>query len=86
MLLLDEPTAHLDGRSTREVEAILLDAVARDTRLLMATHDMGQARRLGSDVVFLNQGRVVETGPAKAFFTQPQTPEAHAFLNGDILE
>lgn len=86
MLILDEPTAHLDGRSTREVEAILLDAVARDTRLLMATHDMGQARRLGSDVVFLHKGQVVETGPASGFFNAPQTKEATAFLNGDILE
>ncbi|MCI2399928.1 ATP-binding cassette domain-containing protein [Aliiroseovarius subalbicans] len=86
MLILDEPTAHLDGRSTREVEAILLDAVARDTRLVMSTHDMGQARRLGSDIVFLHQGQVFETGPATGFFTHPQTPEATAFLNGDILE
>jgi len=86
MLILDEPTAHLDGRSTREVEAILLDAVARDTRLLMATHDMGQARRLGTEVVFLHNGTVVETGPASEFFKAPQTKETNAFLNGDILE
>lgn len=85
ILFADEPCAALDGRATREVEARLVEA-ARTTTLVMATHDMGQARRIASRVVFLLHGRVHEDAPAPAFFAAPATPEARAFLNGDIVE
>lgn len=86
LVFLDEPSASLDGRATREIEEILTRSVAAGTRLILSTHDMGQARRLAERVVFLLNGKVHETGPAEAFFAGPQTPEARAFLNGDILE
>ncbi|MFV2091653.1 MAG: ATP-binding cassette domain-containing protein [Hyphomicrobiales bacterium] len=86
ILFLDEPCANLDGRATREIETILRDAQAAGTRIVMATHDMGQARRLASDVVFMYGGLVHETALAAVFFNQPQTPEATAFINGDIVE
>ncbi len=86
ILFLDEPCANLDGRATREIETILCETQARGTRLVMATHDMGQARRLASDVVFMYGGKVHETGSASSFFDQPQTPQAAAFINGDIVE
>ncbi|MEO3415510.1 ATP-binding cassette domain-containing protein [Roseovarius sp. CAU 1744] len=86
LLFLDEPCASLDGRAMREIEAILQRAVADGTRLIMSTHDMGQARRLASEVIFILHGRVQEFGPAGGFFDQPETPQAQAFLNGDIVE
>ena len=86
VLFLDEPTANLDGRSTREIETILHQSLAEGTRIVMATHNIGQARRLASDVIFLYRGRVHETGRAAAFFDLPQTAEAAAFINGDIVE
>ncbi|MDP5219080.1 ATP-binding cassette domain-containing protein [Ruegeria sp. 2205SS24-7] len=86
LVFLDEPTASLDGRATREIEAILLQAKAEGTRLILSTHDMGQARRIADQVVFILGGKVHETGPAEAFFDGPQTPEARAFLKGDIVE
>lgn len=86
LVFLDEPCASLDGRATREIEAILTDAQAAGTRLILSTHDMGQARRLASHVVFMLGGMVHETGPAAAFFAEPRTPEARAFLKGDIVE
>lgn len=86
ILFLDEPCANLDGRATREIETILRDAQAAGTRIVMATHDMGQARRLASDVVFMYGGLVHETARASVFFNQPKTPEATAFINGDIVE
>lgn len=86
LLFLDEPTASLDSRSVRDIETILQDAARDGTRLILSTHDMGQARRLADRVVFLLNGRVHETGPAAAFFDAPQTPEAEAFLNGEIVE
>ena len=86
LLLLDEPCASLDGRATREIETILHAAQAGGTSIMLATHDMGQARRLASQVVFMLHGKVHETGQAQAFFHAPQTAEARAFLLGDIVE
>lgn len=86
VLFADEPCAALDGQATRQIEGLLNAASADGTRLIMATHDMGQARRIASDVIFLLHGRVHETGLANAFFASPTTPEATAFLNGDIVE
>lgn len=86
MLFLDEPTANLDGRATREIETILAAAVTAGTRILMATHNIGQARRLANDVIFLYRGRIHEQNRASRFFAAPQTREAAAFLKGDIVE
>ena len=86
LVFLDEPSASLDGRATREIENILADTQKTGTRLILSTHDMGQARRLADRVIFMLGGRVHETGPAAPFFEHPQTPEANAFLNGDIVE
>ncbi|APX90504.1 sulfate ABC transporter ATP-binding protein [Brevirhabdus pacifica] len=86
VLFLDEPCANLDGRATREIEAILTRARDEGVRIVMATHDMGQARRLADEVLFLLKGRLHSSGPADTFFSHPRTPEAKAFLNGDILE
>ncbi len=86
LLFLDEPTASLDGRATREIEAILADARAGGTRLILSTHDMGQARRLADRVVFLLHGKVFEQGNCAKFFDGPETAEARAFLKGDIVE
>ena len=86
LLFLDEPCAALDGRAMREIEDILINAKSSGTRLIMSTHDMGQARRLADEVVFLLRGQVHECGPAAAFFDQPVTPQGQAFLKGDIVE
>lgn len=86
LLFLDEPTAALDGRATREIEALLMLAAGRGTRIVMATHDMGQARRLASDVWFLRGGTLHEAAPAKRFFAGPGTEAARAFLAGDIVD
>jgi len=85
-LFLDEPCAALDGRATREIEEILTHAKSTGTRLILSTHDMGQARRLADEVLFLLGGRVHESAPAETFFNQAETPQARAFLRGDIVE
>lgn len=86
VLFLDEPCANLDGRATKEIEAILNDVRQQGTRIVMATHDLGQARRLADDLIFMLNGCVREKGAAEAFFADPQTTEAKAFLNGQIVE
>ena len=86
VLFLDEPCANLDGRSIREIEALLREATLAGTCIIMATHDLGQAKRLADSVLFFLGGRLHEQGPASAFFNIPSTSEAQSFLNGDIIE
>lgn len=86
VLFLDEPCANLDGQSTREIETLVKEVAADGTRIIMTTHDMGQARRMAADVIFMNGGKIAEIGSANALFERPQTQELRAFLKGDILE
>jgi tungstate transport system ATP-binding protein len=67
------------------VAEIVATLAARGTKIVMTTHDLGQARRLAGEVVFVHRGRVTEHAPAAAFFTQPRTPEAAAFLRGELV-
>ena len=84
VLFLDEPTASLDPTATREIEAVIRAFDASGTKIVMATHNLGQARRLGDEVIYLHQGRVVERAPVDRFFVQPSTPEAAAFIKGEL--
>lgn len=84
VLFLDEPTANLDPSATREVEAIIQSIHAAGTKIVMSTHNLGQARRLGDEVLFLHQGRLAERAPIDAFFAKPSSAEADAFLKGEL--
>lgn len=85
VLFLDEPCASLDPGATRAVEEIVMRLAAAGTKIIMTTHDLGQARRLAGDVVFLHAGRLLEHEAADAFFAAPATTQAAAFLRGDLL-
>jgi tungstate transport system ATP-binding protein len=85
VLFLDEPTASLDPASTLAIEGLLIEAQHRGIKIVVVTHDVGQARRLAQDVVFLHHGRVVEHGLAKDFFVQPESAAARAFLAGGLV-
>jgi tungstate transport system ATP-binding protein len=80
VLFLDEPTASLDPSSSREVERIIREIAAGGTRIVMTTHNLGQARRIAEEVIFIDGGRVLEQTPATIFFQQPQTAAARGFL------
>ena len=84
VLFLDEPTASLDPASVLSIERIVGEARDRGVRIIFVTHDVGQARRMADDVVFLNRGRIAEHSPAKDFFPEPRSPEARDYLNGRI--
>ena len=86
VLFLDEPTASLDPAATRAIEDIVRTIAARRIKVVMATHDLGEARRLAGDVVLMHRGRVIESGPAATFFDRPTTPEARRFLAGELLD
>ena len=85
ILLLDEPTASLDPSATRFVEEIILAAAQSGTKIVMSSHDLGQVRRLAGDVFFLVRGRVCEHADAARFLDHPSTPEAAAFVRGELV-
>jgi tungstate transport system ATP-binding protein len=85
LLFLDEPAANLDPAATAAVEAIAREAQGRGVKIVLVTHDIGQARRLADEVVFMAAGRVIEQAPAEDFFVSARSPEARAFLEGRIL-
>jgi tungstate transport system ATP-binding protein len=85
ILFLDEPTASLDPASTKAVEDIVGGIAKSGIKIVMATHDLGQARRLGGEIVFLLRGRIIERAPAERFFLSPDRPESAAFLRGDLV-
>jgi tungstate transport system ATP-binding protein len=84
VLFLDEPTASLDPSATREIETVIRAFDAAGTKIVMSTHNLGQARRLGDEVIYLHQGRVVERASVERFFRAPATPEAAAFIKGEL--
>jgi tungstate transport system ATP-binding protein len=84
VLFLDEPTANLDPSATREVETIVDQIRASGTKIVMTTHNLGQARRLGDEILFVSAGRLTERSPVEHFFAQPSTAEAAAFIKGEL--
>jgi tungstate transport system ATP-binding protein len=85
VLFLDEPTASLDPAATKAIEDIVRTIAARGVKVVMATHDLGEAKRLAGDVVLLHRGRLIESGPAAVFFANPRTVEARKFIAGELL-
>jgi tungstate transport system ATP-binding protein len=84
VFLLDEPTANLDPAATREVEGAIRLLYAEGKKIIMTTHNLGQARRLADDIMFIHAGRVTELTPAAEFFAQPHSPEAVEFLREEL--
>ncbi|HQU49357.1 MAG TPA: ATP-binding cassette domain-containing protein [Casimicrobiaceae bacterium] len=84
VLFLDEPTANLDPGSTHAIERIVDTIHAAGTKIVMVTHNLGQARRLADEILFLHGGRLLERTAAEAFFRKPATAEAAAYLEGEL--
>jgi tungstate transport system ATP-binding protein len=85
VLFLDEPTASLDPYATKAIEDIVRTITELGVKVVMSTHDLGQAKRIAGDVVLLHGGRLVENGPAAEFFDNPRTAEARKFIAGELL-
>jgi tungstate transport system ATP-binding protein len=84
VLFLDEPTANLDPGATREIENVIKAFDASGTKIVMSTHNLGQARRLGDEVLFIHQGRLAERAAVERFFAGPTSSEAAAFVKGEL--
>ena len=86
MLFLDEPTASLDPAAILAFEGLMREAAAQGTKLVLVTHDTGQAKRLAEDVAFVHEGRAIEHAPASIFLARPATAAARAYLEGRLPE
>ena len=85
VLLLDEPTANLDPRNVRLVEDLIRGRQARGVTIVLAVHQIFQARRLADRTALLLDGRIVEVGATHAVLDAPQDPRTRAFLSGDMI-
>jgi tungstate transport system ATP-binding protein len=85
ILFLDEPTASLDPASTKAIEDVIRTVSRSGIKVVMSTHDLGEARRLAGEVILLHRGRVVEAAAAACFFDTPRTEEARRFIAGELL-
>jgi tungstate transport system ATP-binding protein len=85
VLFLDEPTASLDPHGTKAIEDVVRAITERGVKVVIATHDLGQAKRISGEIVLLHRGRLIETGSAAEFFANPRTREAKQFIAGELL-
>lgn len=84
LLFLDEPAASLDPAAAHAVEDFIRDIHNDGIKVILVTHDVGQAKRLADDVLFLHRGRVAEQAPADVFFNHPKSEAAGAYLEGRL--
>lgn len=84
ILFLDEPTANLDPSAKKEIEALLGDFAREGMTLVMSTHNLGQAKRLATRVVYLDQGEIRADLPTAEFFSHHLDERAERFLRGDL--
>jgi putative ABC transport system ATP-binding protein len=84
LVFLDEPTASLDPAAAAEVERVMGEMQAAGTAIVFTTHHLGLARRGAVEIAFLDRGRLTERTPADTFFASPRSPEAAAFLQGEL--
>ena len=84
VLFLDEPTASLDPGATQEIERIVQAMHDAGTKIVLVTHNLGQARRLGDEILFLDHGRLAERAPVERFFRAPATRAAAQYLEGEL--
>ncbi|WP_158966652.1 ATP-binding cassette domain-containing protein [Chachezhania sediminis] len=85
VLFLDEPTSALDPAATAKIETMIARIASEGVRVVLVTHDIGQARRLAHDIILMQGGRVAEHSPAGAFFARPLTQAGRLYLSGELL-
>jgi tungstate transport system ATP-binding protein len=85
VLFLDEPTASLDPAATKAIEDTIRTIATTGIKVVMATHDLGEARRLAGDIVLMHRGSVIEASPVEVFFSAPKTDAARRFVAGELL-
>lgn len=85
VLFLDEPSASLDPAAAKSIEDVVRTVAGNGVKVVMSTHDLGQARRLAGEIVLLHRGQILEQGSAVDFFDHPKTEQARTFMAGELL-
>lgn len=85
ILLLDEPTSSLDPASTAAIEQLILGARDGGTKIILVSHDIGQAKRLADEILFLDNGSVSEQGPAEQLLQNAKSRPARQYFNGELV-
>jgi len=82
--IFDEPTSNLDVENAKIVEECILDLARRGKTVIIATHNLFQARRLADKVAFIHNGKLIEYGDTKQIFEEPKNELTRKFITGDI--
>jgi tungstate transport system ATP-binding protein len=84
ILLLDEPTANLDPNSATIIERAIVNRTKEKSIIILATHNLSQAKRLANEVVHIYDGKIVEIASPEEFFTNPRSEITRKFINGEL--
>jgi tungstate transport system ATP-binding protein len=84
ILLLDEPTANLDPHSATIIENAIMKRKRKENIIIMATHNLSQAKRLGDEIVHVHSGKIIERATPEEFFDNPQNEITRKFINGEL--
>lgn len=84
ILYLDEPTANLDPRATSILENMIGNSAKNNMTIVMASHDLMQARRIAEEIIYIEDGKVMETSSAAEFFDNPVSEQAQKFIEGRL--
>lgn len=85
VLILDEPSSNLDPQATMAIELLVQGACKDGKKVIMVTHDLGQARRVSDEIIFMHHGQIIEHAPCDEFFNNPKTTQSCAYLEGGLL-
>ncbi|SUG56236.1 ABC transporter ATP-binding protein [Salmonella enterica subsp. diarizonae] len=86
VILFDEPTSALDPELVGEVLNTIRQLAQEKRTMVIVTHEMGFARDVADRAIFMDQGRIVEQGPAKTLFADPQHPRTRQFLEKFLMK
>ncbi len=84
VLLLDEPTANLDPNSATIIEKAIVSRKSAQRIIVMATHNLTQARRMADEIVHIYNGEIVEVATPEDFFDNPKSEVSRKFVNGEL--
>ena len=85
LVLLDEPTANLDPKTTEQVEELIRQFDRQGVDVIFSSHQLAQVQRLAEHIIFIDQGEIKEKGPVGPFFNNPQTPAAKRYLQQELI-
>jgi len=84
IMLLDEPTSNLDVNSAKIIEKVLQERKKSDNIIVLSTHNLYQAKRLGDEIVHIHEGKIINQAKQKDFFSKPKNKITEKFIKGDL--